>query len=97
MAALYLSCSNCLSRSRVERVGDLMRTNNSFHCPFCGGPTRWSQDLDTDYWYCMAEAFGLTRDEEGVRLVKDVYKLWDTSQYSSFRHFWEASMEVVTS
>lgn len=91
MAAIYLQCREaCGATTRVEKLGPVTQITNSFHCPVCGAPARYSANQDMDYWYVLATSIGLPETQEGVAIVKAIYAEWDTNEYSKFKDYVEA-------
>lgn len=87
---VYMTCQDCGARARIERLGLSVNIGVPRRCMWCGSERVQSGfNSGEDYWYTLAEAFGFTRDEKGVTLIKGLYELWDTVEFKSFREFVE--------
>jgi len=71
----------------MERLGASTTVNNRWYCPGCGSTNLVHQDHKRDYWYILAEGFGLPANEEGANLIKDIYNTWDTTEYAKFADY----------
>jgi hypothetical protein len=96
-AAYVLECTNCKNLFRVEGLGFPL-AGLPRYCPTCGTQNsirRSLMDSDKNYWYHLAESFGLPKTSEGAKMIKTIYDAWDTQEHRTFAAF-VASLEEAT-
>ena len=83
-----LDCSNCKMSFRVQNLTAYTMATRIAHCPGCGSDSvKETSDYVNDRWYAMAKSFGLPSSAQAVQLLKDMYDLWDPSEYKWFKDF----------
>ena len=92
---MYCDCKSCGQQSRIEKFNPTV-TAMQWFCPSCGAMVKPKADKDLDSWYTLAEACGIPPTQKGVKLVKEIYETWETSQYRRFTEYVDALREGVT-
>lgn len=82
-----LMCGDCHNHYRAECVNRTIAGLPAY-CPYCGSmDVRRSIDNDLDYWYSLAQSFGLKYTKEGADAIKELYDVWDMVHFSKFADF----------
>ena len=61
-------------------------------CPVCGAGAQVDHNRKLDYWYILAEEFGL-EGQKGVDLTKALYKMWIPTEEPRFGNFVRATLK----
>lgn len=93
MIPMYVTCRDCGTNSRVERLDPITRPGVLQYCPVCGSSNTLGKiDFRRDYWYVMAETCGLTPSSRTAKLVRELYDLWDPLERPRFVTFVKESI-----
>ena len=83
-----IECTSCNMAFRVENLTPYMMATRKWFCPACGSNTIHAKsNYEDDRWYAMAQSFNLNPTQDTVQLLKDMYELWDPSEYNLFKDF----------
>lgn len=57
-------------------------------CPACGShKVNIKTNYDDDRWYAMARSFNLNPTKDTVQLLRDMYEIWEPSEFELFKDF----------
>lgn len=83
-----LTCSSCSMAFRVENLTPYMMATRKWFCPACGSQSvKVRSNYEDDRWYAMAQSFSLDPTQDTVQLLKDMYEIWDPSEFPLFKDF----------
>lgn len=87
----YVICGMCNQATRIEFTSPSMFKGMLSYCPVCGSDklNDVSFNSDLDYWYILAEGFGLPRTVASANLIKGLFDMWDGRTHRLFRDFVE--------
>jgi hypothetical protein len=83
-----IACSFCKMAFRIENLTPHMMATRKWFCPACGSnDTTIKNNHEDDRWYAMARSFNLDPTQSNVQLLKDMYEIWEPSEYEWFKDF----------
>lgn len=83
-----IECSSCKMAFRTENLTPYLMAVREWYCPACGSQlVKVKSNYEDDRWYAMANSFSLNPTKDTVILLKDMYEIWDPSEFPLFKDF----------
>ena len=85
----FVSCTSCGQLTRIEFCYPLVNTSITSlarYCPACATPYEFDKNFPNGAGF-MLVAHALLGDKNLAKDLADIYDLWDTTEYSSFKDF----------